>query len=127
MGNLFSISLSLDTIITRCWDSAVGKAAFLCKLEENFHALKNEVEELEAIRTYLMSRVRVAEDEQQLAPRRSRQPRASPTHSLRCLCGNRTSEGDGVECSAAQRSAVQCSAVQWSGIYAEASVRIIHD
>ncbi|TYG81654.1 hypothetical protein ES288_D01G022900v1 [Gossypium darwinii] len=66
MGNIFSISLSLDTIITRCWDSAVGKASFPCKLEENLHALKNEVEELEAIRTYLMSRVRVAEDEQQL-------------------------------------------------------------
>ncbi|KAG4160735.1 hypothetical protein ERO13_D01G016900v2 [Gossypium hirsutum] len=66
MGNLFSISLSLDTIITRCWDSAVGKASFPCKLEENLHALKNEVEELKAIRTYLMSRVRVAEDEQQL-------------------------------------------------------------
>ncbi|KAB2043468.1 hypothetical protein ES319_D01G019600v1 [Gossypium barbadense] len=66
MGNIFSISLSLDTIITRCWDSAVGKASFPCKLEENLHALKNEVEELKAIRTYLMSRVRVAEDEQQL-------------------------------------------------------------
>ncbi|TYI41448.1 hypothetical protein ES332_A01G022100v1 [Gossypium tomentosum] len=66
MGNIFSISLSLDTIITRYWDSAVGKAAFLSKLEENLHALKNKVEELKAIRTYLMSRVRVAEDEQQL-------------------------------------------------------------
>ncbi|TYG81635.1 hypothetical protein ES288_D01G021200v1, partial [Gossypium darwinii] len=61
MGNIFSISLSLDTIITRCWDSA-----FLCKLEENLPALKTEVEDLKATRRDLMSRVRVAEDEKQL-------------------------------------------------------------
>ncbi|PPR83612.1 hypothetical protein GOBAR_AA37096 [Gossypium barbadense] len=61
MGNIFSISLSLDTIITRCWDSA-----FLCKLEKNLPALKTEVEDLKATRRDLMSRVRVAEDEKQL-------------------------------------------------------------
>ncbi|PPD74131.1 hypothetical protein GOBAR_DD28953 [Gossypium barbadense] len=61
MGNIFSFSLSLDTIITRCWDSA-----FLCKLEENLPALKTEVEDLKATRRDLMSRVRVAEDEKQL-------------------------------------------------------------
>ncbi|KAG8502107.1 hypothetical protein CXB51_002179 [Gossypium anomalum] len=66
MGNIFSIELSLDTIITRCWDCAVGKAALLCNHEENLHALKTEVEELKAVRRDLMSRVRVAEDEQQL-------------------------------------------------------------
>ncbi|KAG4212940.1 hypothetical protein ERO13_A01G018420v2 [Gossypium hirsutum] len=66
MGNIFSIKLSLDTIITGCWDCAIGKAAFLCNLEENLHALKTKVEELKAIRRDLMSRVRVAEDEQQL-------------------------------------------------------------
>ncbi|XP_040943750.1 disease resistance protein SUMM2 [Gossypium hirsutum] len=61
MSNIFSISLSLDTIITRCWDSA-----FLCKLEENLPALKPEVEDLKATRRDLMSRVRFAEDEKQL-------------------------------------------------------------
>ncbi|KAG4212942.1 hypothetical protein ERO13_A01G018500v2 [Gossypium hirsutum] len=66
MGNIFSIELSLDTIISRCWDCATGQASFICNLENNLHALKNEVEELKAIKSDLMSKVRIAEDEQQL-------------------------------------------------------------
>ncbi|MFQ6620791.1 hypothetical protein Gotur_002704, partial [Gossypium turneri] len=66
MGNIFSISLSLDPIITRCWDCATGQASYICHLEDNLQALKNEVEELKAIRRDLMSRVGIAEDEQQL-------------------------------------------------------------
>ncbi|MFQ6620801.1 hypothetical protein Gotur_002260 [Gossypium turneri] len=66
MGNIFSISLSLDTIITRCWDCAARQASCICNLEDNLDSLKTEVEELKAIRRDLMSRVRVAEDEKQL-------------------------------------------------------------
>ncbi|KAG4160732.1 hypothetical protein ERO13_D01G016800v2 [Gossypium hirsutum] len=66
MGNIFSISLSLDTIITRCWDCAARQASYICNLEDNLHALKNEVEELKAIMRDLTSRVRAAEHEQQL-------------------------------------------------------------
>ncbi|KAG4212929.1 hypothetical protein ERO13_A01G017700v2 [Gossypium hirsutum] len=66
MGNNFSISLSLDPIINRCWDCATGQASYICNLEDNLHAFKNEVEELKAIRSDLMSKVRIAEDEQQL-------------------------------------------------------------
>ncbi|KAG4160745.1 hypothetical protein ERO13_D01G017300v2 [Gossypium hirsutum] len=65
MGNIFSTSLSLDTIITRCWDCAAGQASYLCNLEDNLHALQAEVAKLKELRGDLMSRVRIAEDEQQ--------------------------------------------------------------
>ncbi|XP_040972439.1 probable disease resistance protein At1g15890 [Gossypium hirsutum] len=66
MGNIFSISLSLDTIITRCWDCATGQASYICNLEDNLHALQTELAELKELRSDLMSKVRIAEDEQQL-------------------------------------------------------------
>ncbi|XP_052485102.1 disease resistance protein SUMM2 isoform X1 [Gossypium raimondii] len=65
MGNIFSISLSLDTIITRCWDCAAGQASYTCNLEDNLHALQAEVAKLKELWGDLMSRVRIAEDEQQ--------------------------------------------------------------
>ncbi|XP_052485106.1 probable disease resistance protein At5g63020 isoform X3 [Gossypium raimondii] len=64
MGNIFSISL--DPIITRCWDCATGQASYICNLEDNLHALQAEVAGLKGLRSDLMSRVRIAEDEQQL-------------------------------------------------------------
>ncbi|KAG4160744.1 hypothetical protein ERO13_D01G017200v2 [Gossypium hirsutum] len=64
MGNIFSISL--DPIITRCWDCATGQASYICNLEDNLHDLQAEVAGLEELRSDLMSRVRIAEDEQQL-------------------------------------------------------------
>ncbi|TYH86125.1 hypothetical protein ES332_D01G020800v1 [Gossypium tomentosum] len=63
--NIFSISLSLDTIITRCWDCAAGQAIYICNLEDNLHALQAEVAKLKELRGDLTSRVRIAEDEQQ--------------------------------------------------------------
>ncbi|TYH86132.1 hypothetical protein ES332_D01G021500v1 [Gossypium tomentosum] len=66
MGNIFSVSLSLDPIITRCWDCATGQASYICNLEDNLHALQAEVAGLKELRSDLMSRVRIAEDEQQL-------------------------------------------------------------
>ncbi|PPD74125.1 hypothetical protein GOBAR_DD28947 [Gossypium barbadense] len=65
MGNIFSISLSLDPIITRCSDCATGQASYICNLEDNLHALQAEVAGLKELRSDLMSRVRIAEDEQQ--------------------------------------------------------------
>ncbi|PPD74127.1 hypothetical protein GOBAR_AA38728 [Gossypium barbadense] len=96
MGNIVSISLSLDPIITRCSDCATGQAIYICNLEDilkaglqcnmepeacyyrdqqlsssahlldNLHALQAEVAGLKELRSDLMSRVRIAEDEQQL-------------------------------------------------------------
>ncbi|KAB2095180.1 hypothetical protein ERO13_A01G018300v2 [Gossypium hirsutum] len=66
MGNIFSISLSLDPIITRCSDCATGQASYICNLEDNLHALQTEVAGLKELRSDLMSRVRIAEDEQRL-------------------------------------------------------------
>ncbi|PPR81984.1 hypothetical protein GOBAR_AA38726 [Gossypium barbadense] len=65
MGNFFSISLSLDPIITRCSDCATGQASYICNLEDDLHALQAEVAGLKELRSDLMSRVRIAEDEQQ--------------------------------------------------------------
>ncbi|TYI95746.1 hypothetical protein E1A91_D01G020000v1 [Gossypium mustelinum] len=65
MGNIFSISLSLDPIITRCSDCATGQASYICNLEDNLHALQAEVAGLKELRSDLMRRVRIAEDEQQ--------------------------------------------------------------
>ncbi|TYI41454.1 hypothetical protein ES332_A01G022600v1 [Gossypium tomentosum] len=66
MGNIFSISLSIDPIITRCWDCATGQASYICNLKDNLHALQAKVAGLKELRSDLMSRVRIAEDEQQL-------------------------------------------------------------
>ncbi|TYI95742.1 hypothetical protein E1A91_D01G019600v1 [Gossypium mustelinum] len=66
MGNIFSISLSLDPIIIRCSDCATGQASYIYNLEDNLHALQAEVAGLKELRSDLMSRVRIAEDEQQL-------------------------------------------------------------
>ncbi|XP_016730277.1 probable disease resistance protein At1g15890 [Gossypium hirsutum] len=66
MGNIFSISLSLDPIITRCWDCATGQASYIYNLEDNLHALQAKIAGLKELRSDLMSRVRIAEDEQQL-------------------------------------------------------------
>ncbi|KAB2043465.1 hypothetical protein ES319_D01G019400v1 [Gossypium barbadense] len=66
MGNFFSISLSLDPIITRCSDCATGQASYICNLEDDLHALEAKVVGLKDLRSDLMSRVRIAEDEQQL-------------------------------------------------------------
>ncbi|KAB2043457.1 hypothetical protein ES319_D01G019000v1 [Gossypium barbadense] len=54
--NIFSISLSLDTIITRCWDCAAGQAIYICNLEDNLYALQAEVEKLKELRGDLTSR-----------------------------------------------------------------------
>ncbi|XWS11826.1 hypothetical protein CRYUN_Cryun37aG0034300 [Craigia yunnanensis] len=66
MGNIFSISASCDTIITRCWDCAAGQAKFICKLEENRDALKTELAELKELRYDVIRRIEIAEDQQQL-------------------------------------------------------------
>ncbi|XVF74707.1 hypothetical protein PTKIN_Ptkin13bG0133100 [Pterospermum kingtungense] len=66
MGNVFSISVSCDTAITRCWNCVVGQAKFVCKLEENVEALKTARAELSDLRDDVRTRVQVAEDQQQL-------------------------------------------------------------
>ncbi|TYJ47842.1 hypothetical protein E1A91_A01G019700v1 [Gossypium mustelinum] len=65
MGNIFSFPIG-NAIITRCWDCATGQASFICNLEGNLHALQTEVAELKELRSDLMRRVKIAEDEQQL-------------------------------------------------------------
>ncbi|XVF24825.1 hypothetical protein REPUB_Repub13aG0161200 [Reevesia pubescens] len=67
MGNIFSISLSCDTIISRCWDCAAGQAIYTCQLEENFDDLKTALEELKERRNDVMRKVNIAE-QQNLKP-----------------------------------------------------------
>ncbi|XP_022724510.1 probable disease resistance protein At1g12280 isoform X2 [Durio zibethinus] len=66
MGNIFSISASCDTVITRCCDCVAGQAQFVCKLEENVEALKIALAELTDLRNDVIRRVKIAEDQQQL-------------------------------------------------------------
>ncbi|XWS20397.1 hypothetical protein CRYUN_Cryun31cG0097700 [Craigia yunnanensis] len=67
MGNIFSIQLSCDTIITRCWDCVAGQAMYACKLEENLADLKTALDELKDRRNDAMRKVNIAE-QQNLRP-----------------------------------------------------------
>ncbi|XWS19073.1 hypothetical protein CRYUN_Cryun32bG0099700 [Craigia yunnanensis] len=66
MGNIFSISLSCDTVVTSCRDCVAGQAEFVCKLEENLDALKTELAQLKDKRSDVIRKVTIAEDQQQL-------------------------------------------------------------
>ncbi|XP_022724765.1 probable disease resistance protein At5g63020 [Durio zibethinus] len=66
MGNIFSISASCDTVITRCCDCVARQAHFVCKLEENVEALKTAIAELTDLRNDVIRRVKIAEDQQRL-------------------------------------------------------------
>ncbi|OAY36841.1 hypothetical protein MANES_11G053000v8 [Manihot esculenta] len=51
MGNCFSIQLSCDSVIGRCWDCAAGQAMYICQLEDNFQALEDAREKLKALKS----------------------------------------------------------------------------
>ncbi|EOY25816.1 Cc-nbs-lrr resistance protein, putative [Theobroma cacao] len=61
MGNLCSISISMEDTVSRCWDCIVRQASYMCKLEENHKALSLSLEELRAQRDDVNRRVDCAE------------------------------------------------------------------
>ncbi|WJZ94760.1 hypothetical protein VitviT2T_013590 [Vitis vinifera] len=64
MGNIFSISISVDHLISSCWNRTTEHANYLCKLPENLVALGTACERLREFRNDVMRRVDIAEREQ---------------------------------------------------------------
>ncbi|XP_022734638.1 probable disease resistance protein At5g63020 [Durio zibethinus] len=59
MGNVFSISLSCDTIISRCWDCVAGQVIDACHLQENLADLNTALDELKERRNDVMRKVNI--------------------------------------------------------------------
>ncbi|KAK3219594.1 hypothetical protein Dsin_013564 [Dipteronia sinensis] len=66
MGNLCSIAVSCDAIISRCLDCTARKATYISELEDNVVALQTAMQNLIEARNDVMSRVIVAEQQQQM-------------------------------------------------------------
>ncbi|KDP37117.1 hypothetical protein JCGZ_06173 [Jatropha curcas] len=64
MGNCFSIQISCDSLITRCWDCSAGHVIYICQLEDNLEALQVATQELKAQKNDVMQRVNSEEDHQ---------------------------------------------------------------
>ncbi|TXG69201.1 hypothetical protein EZV62_004136 [Acer yangbiense] len=64
MGNVCSISVSCDAIISRCQDCTARKATYISELEDNVVALQTAMQKLIEARNDVMSRVIVAEQQQ---------------------------------------------------------------
>lgn len=59
MGNILSISLSCDAIVTCCWNPLTERASYVCRLEENLQALDSRLRELTALKIDVKKRVEV--------------------------------------------------------------------
>lgn len=66
MGNIFSISVSCDGILSGCWDCTAGQAAYPCMLKSNLHDLQTALEELADQKNDVQRRVENAEQQQHL-------------------------------------------------------------
>ncbi|XP_021298470.1 probable disease resistance protein At1g12290 [Herrania umbratica] len=61
MGNLWSVSISTEDTVSRCWDCIAGQASYTCKLEENLEALRVELDTLKARKDDVNQKVDLAE------------------------------------------------------------------
>ncbi|KAJ0075499.1 hypothetical protein Patl1_34332 [Pistacia atlantica] len=64
MGNICSISISLDGIFSSCQDYIASKAKYMYKLEDNLVVLQTELQKLTEARDDVMTRVIIAEQQQ---------------------------------------------------------------
>ncbi|ESR40400.1 Disease resistance protein SUMM2 [Citrus sinensis] len=64
MGNVCSPSFTCDDTISRCLDCTVRKAGYVCNLQDNIRALKEEVRRLTEVRNDVKIRIIVAEQQQ---------------------------------------------------------------
>ncbi|XP_062105379.1 disease resistance protein RPS5-like [Humulus lupulus] len=67
MGNCISISLQFDAIFSNCYQFTVAQATYVHNLKENLKALEKASEELTDVKNGLVRRVKIAEEEDQLA------------------------------------------------------------
>ncbi|KAJ4718292.1 NBS-LRR type disease resistance protein [Melia azedarach] len=63
MGNICSVSVSCDAILSRCQDWTTRRSALLCDLEDSILALQSETQKLIEARNDLMTRVVIAEQQ----------------------------------------------------------------
>ncbi|XP_017978901.1 PREDICTED: probable disease resistance protein At1g12280 [Theobroma cacao] len=63
MGNLCSVSISMEDTISRCWDFVAGQASYTSKLEANLKALSVEAAKLKARRDDVNQRLDLAEQQ----------------------------------------------------------------
>ncbi|KAK9232200.1 hypothetical protein WN943_022445 [Citrus x changshan-huyou] len=66
MGNICSISIPCDGILSRCIDCSVMKVGYVSELEDNLIALQNELQKLTEVRNDVMRKVMVAEQHQMM-------------------------------------------------------------
>ncbi|KAL5758134.1 hypothetical protein ACOSP7_020745 [Xanthoceras sorbifolium] len=66
MGNLCSISLSCDAILSNCQDCTTRKARYISELEDNVVALETALQKLVEAKNDVMTMVIVAEQQQQM-------------------------------------------------------------
>ncbi|GMJ14247.1 RESISTANT TO P. SYRINGAE 5 [Hibiscus trionum] len=65
MGSCFSVQFSFENILIRCWDSTVGQANYVCKLKQTLPTLSVALDELNARKNDVQSKVDLAEQGQQ--------------------------------------------------------------
>ncbi|GKV35621.1 hypothetical protein SLEP1_g43869 [Rubroshorea leprosula] len=70
MGSCLSLSISVDEVVSRCWDLVAGQAQYICKLEQNLQALEAEATRLTEQRNDVNRRVLLAK-EQRMEPLRT--------------------------------------------------------
>ncbi|XP_034696378.1 probable disease resistance protein At5g63020 [Vitis riparia] len=64
MGNVCSVSISIEDIARRCCDCIAARANYICKLQENRVTLRTELQKLRALRNDVKRKVDVAERQQ---------------------------------------------------------------
>ncbi|KAJ0008160.1 hypothetical protein Pint_30022 [Pistacia integerrima] len=64
MGNICSISISLDGIFSSCQDYTASRAKYMYKLEDNLAVLQTELQKLTEARDDVITRVIIAEQQQ---------------------------------------------------------------
>ncbi|KAK8575949.1 hypothetical protein V6N13_032738 [Hibiscus sabdariffa] len=92
MGNCVSLQFSFENILLRCWDSTVGQANYVCKLEDTLSALSTALGRLRAQRSDLQDEVLAAE-RRGLKPLERVQLWLSTAQTMITEAGNLTAQG----------------------------------
>ena len=63
MGNVCSISISIDNMISGCWAATGGQATYCCEFEEKFDAVKLALEDLKDFRNDMKRKIDTFEEQ----------------------------------------------------------------
>ncbi|CAK9146167.1 unnamed protein product [Ilex paraguariensis] len=64
MGNLCSVSLSIDNLVSQCSDCTSAQVNYVCKLEDSIGNLRTALEELKEFKNDMKSKIDIAEGPQ---------------------------------------------------------------